>query len=184
MAVTVHDPQPSGARWYALHVRNRQERLVADSLRGKGYTGFLPTWRSRRRWSDRVTELDLPLFPGYVFCHFDARDRRVPIVTTPGVIRIVGIGGAPHPVEDTEIEAVRRVVASGISAEPWPYVEAGRPVRIEYGPLAGVEGVFVELKSRQRLIVSVSLLRRSINVDIDSAFVKLERAGNSRKPQP
>lgn len=171
---------PGRACWYALHVRHRQERVVAATLRGKGYLDFLPTYRSRRRWRDRIAEIELPLFPGYVFCHFDARDRRVPIVTTPGVLRIVGLARVPVPVLDSEIDAVRHVVASGIAAEPWPYVEAGQSVRIQHGPLAGVEGVFVEVKNRRRLVVSITLLQRSINVDIDSAFVALER--NRRGP--
>jgi transcription antitermination factor NusG len=171
-----------GACWYALHVRHRQERVVAAALHGKGYLEFLPTYHSRRRWRDRIAEIELPLFPGYVFCHFDAGDRRVPIVTTPGVLRIVGLARAPVPVLDSEIEAVRHVIASGIAAEPWPYIDAGQSVRIQHGPLAGLEGVFIEVKNRRRLVVSITLLQRSINVDIDSAFVVLER--NRRGPRP
>jgi transcription antitermination factor NusG len=144
-------------------------------LRSKGFREFLPTCRERRRWCDRTAEVELPLFPGYVFCHFDAYDRRVPIVTTPGIIRIVGAARAPEPVADREIEAIEKVVASGAAAEPWPYVSTGRSIRIQHGPLAGVEGVFLEARNRHRLIVSISLLQRSINVEIDSAFVTLAR---------
>jgi transcription antitermination factor NusG len=151
--------------WYALHVRHKHENLVSTLLRAKGYNEFNPTYRSRRRWSDRIAEIESPLFPGYVFCQFDAGDRRAPVVTTPGVVQIVGA------VEGVEIAAVQAVIASGLAAEPWPRLEAGQLVRIHHGPLAGVEGVFLEMKNRHRLIVSISLLQRSINVDIDSALV-------------
>ena len=151
--------------WYAVHVRHKHERLVSSLLESKGYNEFNPTYRSRRRWSDRTAEIQLPLFPGYVFCQFDPSDRRAPVVATPGVIRIIG---AVHP---AEMAAVQAVIASGLAVEPWPCLEPGELVRIHHGPLAGVEGVFLELKNRHRLIVSISLLRRSINVDVDSAMV-------------
>jgi transcription antitermination factor NusG len=157
--------------WYALQVRHQHEHAVAGLLRGKGYLHFLPTWRCRRRWCDRTIETDAPLFPGYVFVQFDPFDRRLPVVTTPGVIRIVGVPRGPLPVDDAEIAAIQKVAASGAAAGPWPYVTAGQPVRIRHGALAGVEGILLEVKNRRRLIVSVSLLQRSIHVDIDSADV-------------
>lgn len=159
------------SRWYALHVAHKHETFVSTVLRNKGYREFLPVYRSRRRWSDRIAELDLPLFPGYVFCRFDAHDRRVPIVTTPGVIQIVGFGRTPVPIEDAEIAAIQAIVASGIPAEPWPYVQAGQRVQVRYGALEGVEGLVVESRSRHRLVVSISLLQRSVMVEIDSAWV-------------
>jgi len=162
---------PAPAAWYALQVRHQHEHFVANHLSGKGYHHFLPTWRCRRRWCDRTVEIDSPLFPGYVFCHFDACDRRVPIVTTPGVIRIVGIPCGPLPVDDAEIAAIQRVIASGAAAGPWPYVKTGQRICIRHGSLAGLEGILVEVKNRCRLIVSITLLQRSIHVDIDSAEV-------------
>jgi len=168
----VEEVCPGAPSWYALQVRHQHEHLVATVLEGKGYLPFLPTWRRRRRRCDRTVETDSPLFPGYVFCHFDAADRRVPIITTPGVVRIVGAPHGPLPVDDAEIAAIQKVVASGAITGPWPYVKAGQPIRIEHGPLAGIEGSLVEVKNRRRLIVSVTLLQRSIHVDIDSASVK------------
>ncbi len=164
--------ESSGDRnWYAVQVRHHHEARVATALDHKGYDPFLPSYRVRRRWSDRTVEIDSPLFPGYVFCRFDASQRRLPVVTTPGVIRIVSGPGGPVPVEEREIAAVRAVVASGIASRPWPYLKAGQRVRIRYGALEGIEGVFLEIRNQQRLIVSVSLLQRSIQVDIDSSMV-------------
>jgi transcription antitermination factor NusG len=165
----------SSARWYALQVRQRYEKAVSAALRSKGYEEFLPLYRSRRRWATRIAEIDLPLFPGYVFCQFGSSDRRVPIVTTPGVLRIVGFGADPVPVDDREMAAIRDVIDSGIAAEPWPWLAAGQRVRIAHGVLAGLEGIFLESKTQHRVVLSITLLQRSLAVQIDSADVTLLR---------
>lgn len=159
------------ARWFALQTRQRHEKIVSTFLRHKGYSEFLPLYRARRVWSDRIAAVELPLFPGYIFCRFDLNDRRVPIVSTPGVIRVVGVGRDPYPVSASEMDAIHTIIESGLPAEPWPYLQSGTPVRIRYGALSGTEGLLVETKSSHRLVVSVSLLQRSIGVEIDSAWV-------------
>ena len=161
----------SAPRWYALHVRSRFEKHVSAVLRNKGFDEFLPVYRSRRQWTQRIAEIDLPLFPGYVFCRFELSERRVPIVTTPGVMGIVGFGGKPIPIDEGEIEAIYRVLETGVAAEPWKYMPYGQRVRIEHGALAGLEGIFVEVKKNHRLLLSVSLLQRSVGIQIDAASV-------------
>jgi transcription antitermination factor NusG len=160
----------SSLPWYALQVRPRFERIVASALLSKGYEGFLPLYTQRRRWSDRVKQVQLPLFPGYLFCRFDL-NRRLPILITPGVMHIVGIGGTPCPVDEQEIHAVQAIVVSNLQAEPWNCFSVGQTVRIELGVLAGVEGILVGVKESRKLIVSVSLLRRSVAVQIDESWV-------------
>jgi transcription antitermination factor NusG len=93
--------------WYAIRVQSKFENFVSVTLRGKGYQEFLPVYRSKRRWSDREKEIDLPLFASYLFCRFDVRGRLLPILTTPGVISIVGAGKTPVPVSDVEISLSR-----------------------------------------------------------------------------
>jgi transcription antitermination factor NusG len=161
----------SAVRWFALQVKSRHEAIAAAILENKGYDKFLPLCRSRRLWSDRIVHLDLPLFPGYVFCRFDPGDRSVPILTTPGVVRIVGIGGHAVPVDDAEIAAIQSIIKSGLAAEPWPYLQLGNIVRIQYGALSGLEGLLVEKRKRHRLVVSITILQRSVAVEIDSAWV-------------
>lgn len=156
--------------WYALQVRPRFEKMVAETLRHKGFEGFLPLYRHRSRWSDRIKEVSLPLFPGYLFCKFDI-NRRLPILVTPGVMHVVGIGKTPHPVEDSEIEALKTIVLSGLRAEPRSYLNIGQKVRIELGPLAGVEGILTGLRGNSRIVVSVHLLQRSVSVEIDDSWV-------------
>jgi transcription antitermination factor NusG len=156
--------------WYALQVRPRFEKIIATTLLNKGYEGFLPLYRHRSRWSDRIKEVQLPLFPGYLFCRFDI-NKRLPILVTPGVMHVVGIGKTPHPVDDAEIAALQAIVISGLQAEPRSYLNIGEKVRIEIGPLAGVEGILLAMKGSNRLVVSVSLLQRSVSVEINESWV-------------
>lgn len=156
--------------WFALQVKQRYEQLTATALRNRGYEQFLPLYKHRRRWSDRFKQVDLPLFPGYLFCKLDPTNR-LPVLTTPGVVLIVGIGKVPVPVEESEIAAVRSIVASQLPAQPWPFLRAGQRVRIDYGPLRGVEGVFLNHKNQFRLVVSVMILQRSVAVEVDSDWV-------------
>lgn len=157
--------------WYAVQVKGRQEKLIASSLLSRGYESFLPTYRCRRRWSDRVKELELPLFDGYLFCRLDIK-HRLPLLMTTGVIRIVGIGQEPIPIDENEMAAIYSIVLAGANAEPHPYLEIGQRVKIDRGPLAGIEGIHLNYKNPERLVVSVSLLQRSIAVEIDEAWVK------------
>src|SRR5437667_12182066 len=88
-----------GEQWYALQVRPRFEKVVALHLQHKGYEEYLPLYRKRQRWSGRVKEVDLPLFPGYLFCKFDVF-RRLPILVIPGVMSVVGVGRNPLAVAE------------------------------------------------------------------------------------
>ena len=156
--------------WFALQVRTRNEAGVAEQLSGRGYERFLPLYKVRKRWSDRIKEVDAPLFPGYLFCRFDPQDR-LPILKTPGVMQIVGFKNGPVPVDESEIQALLTVIAAGAPHQPWPLLTAGDRVRIESGPLLGLEGILTEVRRSHRLVLSVTLLQRSVAVEIDSALV-------------
>ncbi len=163
--------QSNNCEWYALYVRERYEKIAASQLSGRGYEVYLPTYQSKRRWSDRTTTLELPLFPTYMFCRFDFQ-RRLPILTVPGVNFIVGVGKTPAPVDIKELDAVRLAVNSGLLCEPWPFLKAGHSVRVEHGPLTGLEGFVLNVKNSCRLIISVNLLGRSVSVEVDRDSVK------------
>ncbi len=165
-AVGFSDDRP----WFALTVRPRWECLVAQALTQKGYECFAPMHRDRRRWSDRNKEVRCALFPGYIFCRFTA-DAQGLIVTTPGVIGFVGIGHRPEPIDVAEIEAVRRIVESDLGYGPSPFLTVGSRVRIEGGPLHGLEGILVKTKSGHRLGVSIQLLQRTVVVEIEDSWV-------------
>ena len=164
--------------WFALQVRTRHEVGVANILEGKGYEMLLPIYKCRKRWSDRIKEVETPLFPGYLFCRFNPHDR-FPIVTTPGVIQVVGYNRQPVAVDDSEIQAIQTMMASGLPNQPWPFLEVGDRVRIEAGPLRGLEGLLIDFKGNHRLVLSVSLLHRAVAVEIDSISVK-----SMRTPSP
>jgi transcriptional antiterminator RfaH len=164
-------PRVGSLPWFALQIRSRYEKIAATLLRGKGYELFLPLYKSRRCWSDRIKELELPLFPGYLFCRFDPLDR-LPILVTPGVIQVVGIGRNPAPVDDAEITNIQTAVQSGLPRQPWPFLQSGQRVRVECGPLRGLEGIVVVFKGRHRLVLSVTLLQRSVTVEVDGAWVR------------
>lgn len=169
--------------WYALSARRNWEKHIAGILDAKGFECFLPLYRSRRRWSDRQKEIELPLIPGYVFCRFDPT-RRLPILTTPGVVSVVGNGRVPIPVEEAEIETLRAVVRSNLQAQPWPYLRVGERVSIQDGSLSGLEGILLEIKKSCRLVVSVHLLQRSVAVEVDRAWVRALASGGAGRALP
>jgi len=167
----VADPETDNLRWFALQVRTRWESSTAVLLSGKGYQTLLPTYQTKKRWNGKVKQMNAPLFPGYVFCQFDAL-KRLPILVTPGVISVVGRGRVPFPVNDREIAAIQTIVTSGFQAEPWPYLEVGQKIRIEGDSLSGLEGILIQFKGNNRIVVSVSLLRRSVALEIDRDCVR------------
>ena len=156
--------------WFAVRVKSNYEKPVSAMLRGKGFEEFLPTYRAKRQWSDRIKVLDLPLFPGYLFCRIDL-SRRLPLLTTPGFLYLVGKGMTPEPVDEAEVTAIQTVVSSGLPAMPWPAVVVGQKVRLARGPLRGIEGVVAKIADENRIYVNATLLQRSISVQVDSDWV-------------
>lgn len=152
--------------WFGVRTRSNQEKTAATMLEAKGFEPYLPSYSVRRRWSDRVVETTLPLFPGYVFCRFDV-SQRVPVVSTPGVVSVVAFGNVPAPIDDSEIEAIQSLIQSGVTVQPHPYLREGQRVRVTNGPLEGVQGILIQKRSEWRMIVSITLLQRSISVEID-----------------
>src|SRR6266542_3519675 len=152
--------------WFAIVVKTQHEHVVHDGLCQKGLESFLPLYCATRRWSDRVKRLQAPLFPGYVFCRFDHRDR-VSVLRTPGVRSIVSFGGTVTPIGNQEIERIQALVASGSPLEPWPFLKQGQRVRIDDGPLSGLEGILAEAGKGRRVVVSLDLLQRSVAVQLD-----------------
>jgi len=160
----------TGIRWFALHVHARKESFVAAQLENQGIECFLPRYKSLRKWSDRMKEVELPLFPSYLFSRFDFQNRR-PIITTSGILQIVGNGRMAIPVSDKEISAIQTAVHSGLPHQPWPYIEVGERVRVTYGSLAGLEGILVNFKGDHRVVLSVGLLQRSVALEVDLAWL-------------
>lgn len=170
MHLSLDGQDPDPARWYAVQTRSKHEKSVSAFLEGKGYEPFLPLYQSWHRSSGRIQGVLLPLFKGYLFCKFDPF-RRLPILITPGVSSIVGIGREPEPIPTDEIARIQASCNSGLQITPWPYLERGDLVRVECGPLQGVEGIFLDEKNACRLVVSVEILKRSVAVEVDRNWV-------------
>jgi transcription antitermination factor NusG len=158
------------APWFALRVRPNYEKPVSAVLRGKGFQEFLPLIQSRRQWSDRVKIMDLPLFPGYLFCRLNL-DERMPLLTTPGFLYLVGVGRNPEPIDESEIQAIQSVLRSGLPVTPWPSLMVGQRVRLKHGPLRGLEGVLTKIANQHRMYVAVTLLKRSISVEVAPEWI-------------
>jgi transcription antitermination factor NusG len=162
--------------WFAILARTSREKTASLLLENAGYECFLPISKYARRWSDRTKEVEGPLFPGYFFCRMNPANR-LPVLMTPGVIQIVGFGKTPIPVEEEEITAIQRAGKSGLPTMPWPYLEVGHVVQIEEGPLGGLTGIVIKIKSGVKLVLSVSLLQRSVAVEIDRRWISDVQAG-------
>jgi transcription termination/antitermination protein NusG len=169
-ALLGHDSDVRTSRWYALYVRSRHEKVVESGLRRKGYSAFTPFYRTKRKRVDRIAEIDVPLFPGYVFCYFDS-NARLPILMTPGIVGVVGPGNRPEPVDDTEIASVRTLALSGHPVQPWPFLRSGQRIRLQAGPLVGAEGIFLRVKDQYHLVVSITMLQRAVSVVIEKDAV-------------
>ncbi|HVB34503.1 MAG TPA: UpxY family transcription antiterminator [Patescibacteria group bacterium] len=151
--------------WFAAHTRSRHEKTVAEQLCRRQIEAFLPLYLTIRRWKNGDHPVELPLFPGYTFVRIAVEDR-IQVLKIPGVVRLVGFNGAPAPIEEQEVESLRRALSAGITASPYPYLTAGRRARITAGPLAGREGILVRRKGALRVVLSVALIERSILVDV------------------
>ena len=163
--------------WWAIYTRHQHEKHVADALQSKGYDVFLPQYQSVRRWKDRRKLLSLPLFPGYVFVR-GTRQRRLGIVSTPGVHMVLSQGEDAAVIPETEIDAIRRTLDAKFAVEPHPYLNCGDRVRVIRGALEGLEGILVRKKNFYRLVLSVEMLAKSVCVEIEATDVQPSRGAN------
>lgn len=160
-------PMDPLSMWFAVRTKARHEIVAARFVAARGIEQFVPLYLSRRQWSDRVKTVQLPLFDGYFFVRMDSVGF-TPVLEAPGVVNIVGIGGTPSPIPDHEVQAVRRLVASGLPACPHPYLKAGDRVRIKSGPLQELEGTLLRIRNQWRFVLVVEMLQRAVSVEVDS----------------
>jgi transcription antitermination factor NusG len=166
--------------WYALYTCPRHEKLVARQIEERSLTCFLPLYRSLRIWKDRRKEIDLALFPGYVFVRMTLRDK-LRILELPSAVYLVSFNGLPAVLPDAEVEGLRLRLARGGRLEPHPYLRAGRRVRVTAGPMQGLEGIVIRRKERCRVVFSLDLLRRSVAVEVDEAVLEPAASKGVRK---
>jgi len=164
-------PRAHQGNWYALTTCSRHEKSVAEQIERRSFQCFLPLYRSVRRWKDRRKELNLALFPGYVFVRMALEDR-LRVLQLPGVVRLVSFNGKPAVLPDAEIEALQARLSGDVRVEPHPYLRTGRRVRVRSGAMQGLEGIIVRRKERCRVVFSIDLIMRSVAVEVDEADVE------------
>jgi len=170
--------------WFAVRTKSRHEALVSRYLEALGIEKFFPVYQARRRWSDRMKTVQLPLFCGYVFIRIAERCRFTPVLEAPGAVEVISFGGVPAPIPDEQIQAVRRLIASGLPACPHPYLKHGDRVRINGGPLAQLEGVLQKVRNQYRFVLTVDMLQRAVSVEVDSELVEPVRKSSHGSLEP
>ena len=176
-------PLDSRLDWYAIYTRHQHEKTVAQILTSKGFETLLPLYSAVHRWKDRTKLLSLPLFPCYVFIK-GGSERRLDIMTTPGIHALVSTAGQPTAIPNAEIEAIRRAIESGAPVEPHPLLKCGEWVRVKCGPLEGIQGILVRKKNLYRLVLSVEMLGKAACVDIDAFLVERLNGAPSKVNRP
>lgn len=153
--------------WLAAYTRARHEKSVVRQLTERKIECFLPLYRSWRQWADRRKQVELALFPSYVFIHIDPRER-LRVLQLPGVVRLVSFNGTPAALPEREIEGLRNGLEQGVYAQPHPYLRSGSRVRVVRGPLSGASGILVRKKDKLRFVISIDVLMRSVAVELNT----------------
>ncbi len=161
------------AEWYAIRTRSRHEKMVADQLEKMGVESFLPLVKRSRQWSDRVKEVELPLFSGYTFVRVVlSSPDRLRVLQTHGVAGFVGINSCGTPIPENQIEYIRALLASELPFEEQPFLRVGQRVRIRGGALDGVEGILSAQNDDRSLVISLEPIQRSLSVRIQGYTVE------------
>lgn len=170
----VGDPESllNGYAWYAIQVKTTWEKQAGQLLENKGFEIFVPLRKTKRKWSDRTKELEVPLFPSYIFGRFDPK-HRLPILTTPSVFGIVSAGKQLLPVQDEQVEAIQRLIKSGVPILSSPFLRVGQRVVVEGGPLDGQKGILTRFKNSWRVVISVDLIQQAVAVEVDREQVRV-----------
>ncbi len=154
-------------QWYAIRTRSRHEKVVSEQLEKQGIEGFLPLISRTRKWSDRVKEVEMPLFSGYSFVRVVLSSvERLKVLQTHGVVGFVGINSIGTAIPDSQIEDIRTLLGSKVPFEEERYLQVGQKVRIRGGALDGVEGILAAHNDDRSLVISVEPIQRSLSVRI------------------
>ena len=153
-------------QWYALRVKPQHERTVSYALQKRGFERYVPIYKALRRWSDSIREMDVPIFPGYVFCRLDLLEA-AGVLNTPAVYQLATRSGVAAPIEEHELHTIQRIESAGLPVVPWPFLKEGQLVRIARGPLTGVAGMLASSSKTWHVVVNIQLLQRGVAVAID-----------------
>ncbi|HMH50437.1 MAG TPA: UpxY family transcription antiterminator [Candidatus Acidoferrum sp.] len=171
-AVTVPcGPRCTAPGWYAVRTRGRHEKKVRRELEQRGFMAFLPTAPRWSRWKDRTKRIEEPLFTGYCFAQLTRPEHARIVMSIPSTVQIVGGPQGPEPIDQSEIDAIRRIVEGVLPYDPHPFLAVGMEVAVVRGPLAGIRGILVRKDRATRLVISIALIQRAAAVEIHPADV-------------
>lgn len=157
----------SSEKWYAIYTRARHEKKVASNLLDREIEVFLPLRSAISRWKDRRKEVQWPLFSGYVFVRIPL-EMKIPVLQTAGVVQFVcSAQGMMTSIPDDQIDAIQKLIGSGLKYDPYPYLREGMTVRVKRGPLKGIEGILIGKRKKHLLVLSVDLIQQSTALEID-----------------
>jgi transcriptional antiterminator RfaH len=159
--------------WRVLHVVANHEKRVAQHLTARSLEHYLPLYAVRSKWTDRIVDLERPLFAGYVFVRFPS-EARISVVSAPGVLRLLG-SGVGETVSVAEIERIREGLASGCILRPHPTVSVGELVRVHRGVFAGVEGIVTELRHQCKVIIALAATKQCFSLEMDLDDIEVLR---------
>jgi transcription termination/antitermination protein NusG len=169
----------SEGQWVAVYTVARHEKVVARQFEERHIETFLPLYRSLHRWKDRSKEVELALFPSYVFVRIRT-NHKLQVLQVPGVVNIVSCNGELAALPEQEINALRNGLENQLYAEPCPYLKVGKRVRVIRGPMAGAEGILSRKKDRYRVVISVDVLMRAVAVEVDATDLELIPSSRSQ----
>ena len=171
--------QGTERNWYVIRVKPQHERTVSYALARKDFDCYVPLYKAMRRWADSLKELELPLFPGYVFCKMNP-GHAPEILRMPAVYQLVGQGSWPAFIEEPELHRIQRIEKAGLPISPWPYLKKGEQVRVASGPLAGLDGMLATTPNTWHVVVNVQLLQRGVAVAVNQRdFITLASAASA-----
>ena len=156
--------------WFALRVREKMRVITEERVVHFVANVFSPTTSTVKQWSDRKKVIKTPVFPGYLFAQFEM-DKRADVLKVLGIMDVVRVGNRPAEVDPDEIAALQRAFAAEIPVEPLEQLMPGQRVRVTAGPMRGVEGTLAVVKSEMKLVLAVTMMNRSVAVEIDQAHV-------------
>ena len=165
--------------WYALYTRPRHEKKAYDLLLEKGEEAFLPLMEEIRVYGKRKKKVEKPLFPSYLFCHFEYK-YRIPILQTHGIIKVVNFNGEPAIIPDWQIDSLKILLENPAAFRMESYLRPGDLVEVKNGPFAGMKGTVKIIKGESRLVLTIEGIMQSISVEVDRDLIKTLSEGEKQ----
>lgn len=168
------DLSQADLRWYAVRTRSRHEKIATQQLQTRGIETFLPIVTQTHRWSDRKKQVEVPLFSGYTFVRvaYASNEQRIQVLQTHGVAGFVGIQRTGDPIPDSQIDAIRTLLANKVAVKAHSFLKIGQRVRVRGGALDGVEGILVSHSGDRSLVISLASIERSLSIRVEGYIVE------------